>query len=68
MNGADLGSGRGPWTVQEILRPEDERPVRVVVDGCCWDSYSRYAEPDADGVIPVFKTTQCKLQLSGTIH
>lgn len=56
--GADLGSGRGPWTVQVSFRPEVESEARPAVE-CVGDleaASSRYAEPDADGVTPVFKT------------
>lgn len=56
--GAFLGSGRGPWTVQVSLRPEEERDVRPGLE--VWvlgeGSSSRYAEPDADGVTPVLRT------------
>lgn len=56
MNGADRGSGRGPWTVQLILSPEDDSDERFLVAGFDWDSYSRYADPEADGVTPVLRT------------
>lgn len=60
VKGADRGSGRGPWTVQLIFSPEDERDDREVFDTFDGDSYSRYAEPEADGVTPVLRTTRHK--------
>jgi len=57
-NGADLGSGRGPWTAQVSFKPEverDERPKAALLGGCEGSS-SRYADPEADGVTPVFRT------------
>lgn len=47
-NGVDLGSARGPWTVQLSLRPEAPDFADV------WTS--KYAEPDAEGVTPVLRT------------
>lgn len=60
--GAFLGSGRGPWTVQVSLRPEVEREARPAVEflGVLEASSSRYADPDADGVTPVFRTSRCQ--------
>ena len=59
--GADLGSGRGPWTVQVSFRPDvesDAKPgVFVFVD--LEASSSRYADPEAEGVTPVFRTMFC---------
>ena len=34
--GADLGSGRGPWTVQVNFRPEVERDARPVLVRLGW--------------------------------
>lgn len=56
MNGADRGSGRGPWTVQLILSPDDEREESFGFDDFDSDSHSRYAEPEAEGVTPVLRT------------
>src|SRR4051812_34142279 len=39
--GVDLGSARGPWTVQLSLSPDDPATVP--------ESDSRYADPDAEG-------------------
>lgn len=57
-NGADLGRGRGPWTVQVSFSPEVEREARpgVVAFELFGASSSRYADPEAEGVTPVFKT------------
>lgn len=57
-NGADLGSGRGPWTVQVSFNPEVDRVVKpgVMVLGDLGASSSRYADPEAEGVTPVFRT------------
>lgn len=57
-NGADLGRGRGPWTVQVSFKPEVEREARPgeVAFGFFEASSSRYADPEAEGVTPVFKT------------
>lgn len=59
MNGADRGKGRGPCTVHESLTPfsisfNSRAPV------LCAEvfSSSKYADPDADGIRPVFKTTK----------
>ena len=59
--GADFGSGRGPWTVQVSFRPEVESVARPgeVAFGFFEASSSRYADPEAEGVTPVFKTTDC---------
>lgn len=56
--GAFLGSGRGPCTVHVSLSPEVEREARPADDvwGVLEASSSRYAEPEAEGVTPVFKT------------
>ena len=48
--GADLGSERGPWTLQLSFRP-DTPDLNVV-------SISRYAEPDAEGVTPVLRSSE----------
>lgn len=55
--GADFGSGRGPWTVQVSLSPEVESDARpgAVEFGFLEASSSRYADPEAEGVTPVFK-------------
>ena len=60
VNGADFGRGRGPWTVQMSFRPEDDEDKKVDLGFAAASdvSISRYAEPDAEGVTPVFKTTQ----------
>jgi hypothetical protein len=47
-NGADLGRERGPWTLQLSFKP-DTPDLKVV-------SISKYADPEAEGVTPVFKT------------
>lgn len=47
--GVDLGSALGPWTEQLSLRPETPGFADVWI--------SRYAEPEAEGVIPVLRTT-----------
>lgn len=62
--GADRCNGRGPCTVHVSFRPQVEREESVGFaafgsDG--WDSSSRYAEPDADGVTPVFRTVHVSL-------
>lgn len=56
--GADLGSGRGPWTVHVSFKPDvdSEASPLVVVRDCFDASSSRYADPEAEGVTPVFKT------------
>lgn len=66
-NGADLGSGRGPCTVHVSFNPDVERDARprVVVSDCLDASSSRYAEPEAEGVTPVFKT--CRSQRIGIV-
>jgi hypothetical protein len=46
--------------VQLILSPEDDRDDREAFDNFDCDSYSRYAEPEADGVTPVLRTTRHK--------
>lgn len=46
--GADLGRDRGPWTLQLSFRPETP-DLKVV-------SISKYADPDAEGVTPVFRS------------
>lgn len=46
--GVDLGSALGPWTEQLSLRPEAPGFADVWI--------SRYAEPEAEGVIPVLRT------------
>lgn len=58
---ADLAKGRGPWTAQDILR-EDVGGRKLLV-GVDLDfflgegvSSSRYADPEADGVMPVLRT------------
>jgi len=58
-NGADFGNGRGPWTVHVSFNPEEEREGRpeAVEFGDFGASSSRYADPEAEGVTPVFKTT-----------
>lgn len=58
-NGADFGKGRGPWTVHVSFNPEVERDARpgALRLGDFEASSSRYAEPDAEGVTPVFKTS-----------
>jgi hypothetical protein len=56
VNGADRGSGRGPWTVHVIFRPEEERVCGVEIGEFDKASNSRYADPEADGVTPVFRT------------
>ena len=57
MKGADLGSGRGPWTVHVNFSADGESKKflepAVTVEG---DSSSRYAEPEAEGVNPVLRT------------
>jgi hypothetical protein len=57
-NGADFGNGRGPWTVHVSFNPEVERDARPgdLRLGDFEASSSRYADPDAEGVTPVFKT------------
>lgn len=61
--GAFLGSGRGPWTVQVSLRPDVEREARPAVEflGVLEGSSSRYADPDAEGVTPVLRTSNYQL-------
>lgn len=58
MKGADRGSGRGPCTVQVILSPDDDRDESEARGNAACGSYSRYAEPEADGVTPVLRTNQ----------
>ncbi len=66
--GADRGSGRGPWTVHVSFNPEVECEARPNFEelGAFEASSSRYAEPEADGVTPVFRTlfNQYFIQLS----
>ena len=57
VKGADRGRGRGPWTVHvnfSVLDWFERYPEPGVVpeEG----SSSRYAEPEAEGVKPVFRT------------
>jgi hypothetical protein len=58
LNGADRGSGRGPCTVQVSFSPEFDKEDSdgVTEHGTVDGASSRYAEPDADGVTPVFRT------------
>lgn len=65
-NAADRGSGFGPWTVQASFR-DDEGGIRDLGfwRAACRDgegSYSRYAEPDAEGMTPVLKTKRILFQ------
>lgn len=58
---ADLARGRGPWTEQEILREDvGGRKLLVceVLDFFLGGglSSSRYADPEAEGVMPVLRT------------
>lgn len=59
-NGADRGSGLGPCTVQVSLRPDVERDAKpgAVVFEILGAASSKYADPDAEGVTPVLRTTQ----------
>lgn len=50
-NGALLGSGLGPWMEAVILR-EDEDGIRLEEFRGC-PGISRYAEPEAEGMMPV---------------
>lgn len=57
VKGADRGRGRGPWTVHVNFSTLDRfgrylEPAAVPEEG----SSSRYAEPEAEGVKPVFRT------------
>lgn len=52
LNGAERGSGLGPWTEAAILRAE-VGGIRVVALGGEVFGISRYAEPDADGTMDV---------------
>lgn len=67
-NGADRGSGLGPCTVHVSFRPE-EALVSNVVPAVSRedDSSSKYADPEADGVKPVFRTTAFS-QVSQNAH
>ena len=60
---AFLGSGRGPWTVHVNFNPEVERDASPWVEFVGWreGSSSRYADPEAEGVTPVFKTIRCQI-------
>jgi hypothetical protein len=60
-NGADFGNGRGPWTVHVSFKPDVERDARpgVLVFVDFEASSSRYADPEAEGVTPVFRTITC---------
>lgn len=63
MNGADRGRGRGPWTVHvnfsELDRFERYSEPEVVPEE---GSSSRYAEPEAEGVKPVFRTMKAAVR------
>lgn len=54
-NGVDLGSALGPCTVQLSFRPETPGFADVWI--------SRYAEPEAEGVMPVTRTKKHELIL-----
>ena len=57
MKDADLGRGRGPWTVHVSFRDDALDPsvgYGLVFASLC--SSSKYAEPEADGVRPVLRT------------
>ena len=55
--GLDLGNDLGPWTLQLSFKPE--RPVRDEV------STSKYADPEAEGVTPVFRSAgSCRISVS----
>ena len=64
--GADLGSGRGPWTEHVSFSPDVDNDARSGREnGCREGSSSRYADPEAEGVIPVLRTSHSLLvQLS----
>ena len=58
VNGAERGSGRGPWTLHVSFRDEAGAIKEVLFELRDGDgSSSKYAEPEADGVSPVLRST-----------
>ena len=66
-NGADRGSGLGPWTVHASFKAEDGGIRDVGLDRAAAregeGSNSRYAEPEADGIRPVLRTRSLQFSL-----
>ena len=54
-NGALRGRGFGPWTDAAILR-ELVGGISVEFEGEEVEGISRYAEPEAEGTMPVWRT------------
>jgi hypothetical protein len=57
LNGALRGSGFGPCTEAVILR-DDVGDMRVEEVGVEEDGISRYAEPEAEGIMDVWRTVE----------
>lgn len=63
LNAALRGSGFGPCTEAVILR-DDVGEMRVEVVDAEEDGISRYAEPDAEGIMDVCRTIKQSVCLS----
>ena len=59
--GIERGSGFGPWTVHVSFRADDVAVNGFVGRDDLAGSISRYAEPAAEGISPVFKTAATKI-------
>ena len=55
LKGAERGRGLGPCIEHESLREDDDGMRVGLEDGSL--GISRYAEPDAEGTMPVCRTT-----------
>lgn len=53
---AERGRGLGPWTVHVSFKEEEEGVKDFDCEGRAGGASSRYADPEAEGVRPVFKT------------
>lgn len=57
LNGALRGKGLGPWIEAVILR-EEVGAISVEDEDEGADGISRYAEPDAEGIMEVCRTAK----------
>lgn len=55
LKGALRGRGFGPW-MEAVILSEEVGAIRVEFDGEEDAGISRYADPDADGIIEVWRT------------
>jgi hypothetical protein len=55
LNGALRGNGFGPCT-EAVILSEDVGETRVEVGVAVEEGISRYADPEADGIIEVWRT------------